>query len=309
MANHSLSVLLILPNDPEGQGALLLQILLQDVTRSKVTTLVAPTFTSALDLLEQGVGDIALICSSFEADGDFERLAAIRRVSPEVPLVVIADTVERDLAWRVIEVGADDCLLKVEVSSAALTRSLRYALDHRRHTSALARLERYDPRTGLLAHRALFSVLERFHRRCRQGGSFSFAVLVVGIVDHGALVHRCGHFVVEEVMARVANRLEDAARPGDVVARLGDDGFVLVLPAVGQRHEAESVAGRLRRRFREPLRIRDIELQLTLRTGLALSGPRVEEAAYDGPHDMLGAAVLDSKLSLPALGLATAELN
>lgn len=309
MEHRRLTVLLVLSDDDGGHGALLLQILLAEAVPNEVTTVAPPRIESALDLHSEGIGDVVLFCARFDEDEDLDRLNALRQVNPRAPLVAIADTIDRDLAWRVIEAGADDCLLRAELSSAALGRALRYALDHQRSSAALARLERYDPLTGLLAHRALFAVLDRFHRRCRQGMGFSFAVLVVSIVDHTAILRQAGHFVAEELMARVALTLEDAARPGDVVARLGDDGFVLVLPAVHNQEEADAVAGRMRQLLLAPVKIRGLELRLTIRTGIALSGPRVTEAAYDGPHDMLGAAVLDSKLSLPAVTLAGADLN
>lgn len=309
MEHRRLTVLLVLSDDDAGHGALLLQILLAEAVPNEVTTVAPPRFESALDLHSEGIADVVLFGASFDTTEDLERLEALRQVNPRAPLVAIADTLDRDRAWQVIEAGADDCLLRAELSSAALGRALRYALDHQRTSAALARLERYDPLTGLLAHRALFAVLDRFHRRCRRSGDFSFAVLVVSIVDHGAILRRSGHFVAEELMARVALLLEDAARPGDVVARLGDDGFVLVLPTVANQDEADAVAGRMRQLLLAPMQVRGLELHLGIRTGLALSGPRVAEAAYDGPHDMLGAAVLDSKLSLPALTLASADLN
>lgn len=303
MAHDPLTLLLVLPHGDRGHDDLLLRILLADADLGDLTTIAPACVQSAEDLMRQGVCDAALVMAPFGDDDDLAILRRLVGASPSTPVLAIAETPDRPRTWKILDTGARDCLSKAELSSALLSRAIRYALEVQRHAAARRQLERYDPLTGLLTHGSLFAVIERFHHRCRRG-DFSFALLVIGIHDHAPLRRRRGHVFAEEVMVELAHRLESTARPGDVVARLGDEGFVLVLPSVTDAHQAETVGQRCGELLRNPLDIRQEQICVDVRTGFALHGPRVREAAFDGPHDMLGAAILESKLAPPSLGVS-----
>ncbi|MEO1369660.1 MAG: diguanylate cyclase, partial [Acidobacteriota bacterium] len=145
--------------------------------------------------------------------------------------------------------------------------------------------ERDDPATEALAAK-LGAALDRKQRR----PDFQFAVLAVDVADFYSIRQRHGRHSSEQLLVTLARRLMASARPLDAVGRLPDAEFVLVMPNLDDKGDAWAVAWRLETRLTEPIRIDDEPLQVSPRWGITLSAD-----TFDGPHDMLGAAVLESK--------------
>jgi diguanylate cyclase (GGDEF)-like protein len=99
-----------------------------------------------------------------------------------------------------------------------------------------------DPLTGLLNRRALFEAYGR-------GALADETVVVVFDLDRFKSINdQHGHAVGDAVLRRFGETLLAHSRPGDSVARLGGEEFVLILPATPQPMAAK-IAERIRRRF------------------------------------------------------------
>ncbi len=137
----------------------------------------------------------------------------------------------------------------------------------------------YDNLTGV-PNRALgLDLLRRAITRTRRQGERRFAALVVDIDRFKAQNDGLGHGAGDELLRAFARRLGTAVRPGDVIARLGNDVFLLVLDAVHEPEEAERVADRVHLLLKEPLRVLTHELVVTASLGIALHDPSTESAA------------------------------
>lgn len=78
-----------------------------------------------------------------------------------------------------------------------------------------------------------------------------------------------GHVAGDDLIGRVADRLEEHLRPSDVVARLGGDEFLVLLTDLNGPGQAEEVAGRLLDSLRAPISIRGETLFVTASIGIA----------------------------------------
>lgn len=135
----------------------------------------------------------------------------------------------------------------------------------------LASLVRTDALTGLANQRAFDEALRReFKRAQRQRGLLAVAVL--DLDDFKLFNQQHGTAVGDLALQRVAALLNERfKRDTDVVARLGGEEFVALLPGVGMA-EAQGVLELLRDDLRE-LRLPDGQGSLTLSIGLAAASP------------------------------------
>jgi diguanylate cyclase (GGDEF)-like protein len=111
-----------------------------------------------------------------------------------------------------------------------------------------------------------------------------------GTVAHGVLVelddfHLVAGWCGEDVVVAVGARLMGALRATDLLGRLPDDRFLVLLPG-GSHAEARRVAERLRRALTEaPFPVGDDQVHLTATLGVAKIGPETEHL-----EDLLAAA-------------------
>ncbi|MCU1473553.1 EAL domain-containing protein [Amnibacterium sp.] len=87
-----------------------------------------------------------------------------------------------------------------------------------------------------------------------------------------------GHRMGDRVLQEVAARLVAAARPDDLVARVGGDEFVVLVPRVHSSLEVDALVRRVETAFAEPLSIEGVPVRVALSLGTATSG-RVNRAS------------------------------
>ena len=99
----------------------------------------------------------------------------------------------------------------------------------------------HDALTGL-ANRHLFQEHLSLALALAQRRANQVAVLFLDL-DHFKVVNdSLGHSVGDELLREVANRLKDAVREGDTVARVGGDEFTIVLQELARPQDAAIVA-------------------------------------------------------------------
>ncbi|MGH9133015.1 MAG: putative bifunctional diguanylate cyclase/phosphodiesterase [Ilumatobacteraceae bacterium] len=147
-----------------------------------------------------------------------------------------------------------------DVTDAVLeTERLRHDLEH-------------DRLTGLINRAALLRRLAAAIESARTRGG-QIAVLVVD-VDHLRDVNDAlGHEIGDRLLTSTARRLASAVRPTDVVARFGGDEFVVFYTDVADSTVALDLADRARRALTGRLTIKQLELDVSVSIGVALSDP------------------------------------
>lgn len=140
----------------------------------------------------------------------------------------------------------------------------------RRLDQELIRQARQDPLTGIANRRVMWACGQRVLGEAQQ--KRSCAALLMIDVDHFKSVNdRFGHGLGDQVLVGIAGTLRGQIREQDVVARVGGEEFMVLLPQTGSE-AAMVIADRLRaavERIAFPLADGD-RLQCTISIGLGL---------------------------------------
>jgi two-component system cell cycle response regulator len=227
----------------------------------------AGELSEALARLAQGGIDAVLLDLELpDSHGmvTFERAYAF---APDVPIVVLTSVSDEEVGMSTVQGGAQDFLVKDEVSTPVLARAVRHAIERHQLLSALRSLSLMDDLTGLYNRRGFADLGEQYlklARRTARGVAMVFLDL-----DHFKTINdSLGHHVGDRALQKVADILRDTFRSSDIKARLGGDEFaVLALEASGE--SAEALIDRLRERFRDFNRSEGEPYNLSASIGMA----------------------------------------
>jgi diguanylate cyclase (GGDEF)-like protein/PAS domain S-box-containing protein len=131
----------------------------------------------------------------------------------------------------------------------------------------------HDSLTGL-ANRALFvDRLDHAISRTRRANE-RIAVLFLDLDDFKTVNDSLGHGEGDQLLVSTAERLQNALRESDTLARMGGDEFAVLLEDVANEAAAEAVGERLLAALQPPFRHGARELIVRASVGVALAGRR-----------------------------------
>jgi diguanylate cyclase (GGDEF)-like protein len=194
----------------------------------------------------------------------FERMYAF---APDVPVIVLTNDGEDDLAVRAVQGGAQDCMRKDEADPSVLLRSVRYAIERHRLLAALRSLSLIDGLTDLYNRRG-FSELGEQYLKLAGRSSRSASLIYLDIDRFKTINDTLGHHVGDRALLSVADTLRDTFRRSDIIARLGGDEFA-VLAFETSEENAETLVERLRAELKEVNDTTRERFQLSVSIGLA----------------------------------------
>jgi diguanylate cyclase (GGDEF)-like protein/PAS domain S-box-containing protein len=141
----------------------------------------------------------------------------------------------------------------------------------------LTRRATHDPLTGLpnrlLIRERLVNALQRSRRR-----GLAVALLFVDLDGFKLINDTHGHEAGDALLKTVAARLIDQVRPGDTVARLAGDEFVVLCEQVEQPTSISVVAERINDSLRQPFEFGATSLFVTASIGVAIGSGSTHSA-------------------------------
>ncbi len=202
-------------------------------------------------------------------------------------LVLLEDT-NTALATKVLDMGAHDIAsldadpreIALRLEALLCSKQADDMQKARLRTGLLAAVT--DPLTGLYNRRYALSQMQRLIDAARHGQQ-PFAVMVADL-DHFKTVNDTyGHAAGDQVLTQVAHTLRDALRPGDCLARIGGEEFLVLMPQ-SDKKSARAMARHLCRSVRETpvvLAGADVSLALTVSIGATVADPAQRGDALD----------------------------
>ncbi len=219
------------------------------------------------ELLEHGANSV-LLDLSLPAIDALGAIGQVRTAAPDAPLVVLAEDADDRRALASLRAGAQDFIVKRDLSAASLHRAMRYAIERKRLEVRLAHMALHDPLTEL-PNRALFLdrlgvALDRSRRTNTRVG-----VLFLDVDNFKHINDSYGHEAGDTVLVNLAERLRAMLRPMDTVARFGGDEFTFLFEDLASDREIVLIAERIRRATSRPIRMAEDDASVTVSMGIA----------------------------------------
>ncbi|MEM7760300.1 MAG: EAL domain-containing protein [Cyanobacteria bacterium P01_A01_bin.40] len=250
-------------------------------------------------LRESQPWDIVLADYSMPQFSAIAALEVLKEWQLDLPFVIVSGKIGEDTAVAAMKAGAHDYLVKGKLSRLvpAVERELREAVLREEYRAAQKRLRYlayYDKLTDL-PNRTLF--LEHLSREIAQNAELNrplsdgllhsdcwsakncFAVLLLSIDRFRNIKHSLGYIISEQLLVAIARRLEQdvANLDSQVVARIGEDEFALLITGLSDVNDVMNRADRLYRELIKPLEIDNATVCSTVSIGIALNQENNQE--------------------------------
>ncbi|WP_347058784.1 EAL domain-containing protein [Blastococcus sp. HT6-30] len=178
-------------------------------------------------------------------------------------------TTRQGISWFQLQATRVDDEGRVVVTHTDIT-------DQVRARDELVWQVRHDDLTGLPNRSRLLELTGMALAADHRAG---VALLVLDLDGFKTINDSLGHQIGDELLRLVGGRLSEQVRPGDAVARLGADQFV-VLAHGCDASEAAALAFRLQTAFARPFAVREITVPLSASIGVAVARPEVRDAHH-----------------------------
>lgn len=305
------------------EGARILLVENKEFERKKITDSLAADLNivmgvesgiKAMELIAAHDFDVLMVSLNLE-DEDGLRLCSHLRSNEKtraLPIVMISEENDMDRVAHGLEIGAHDYILrpleKNELVARIRTQIRRKRFQERLRSTYEISLSMAltDSLTGLYNRRYLEVHLEKLldsNARSKK----ALGVIMMDIDHFKAVNDTHGHKVGDEVLKVFADRLKKNLRSFDLVARLGGEEFVAILPDVSPER-AYMVAERLRRAIAEdpiPCSVEGGTLDVTTSVGgaiiqnggheIAALLERADKALYEAKNNGRNCAYFEGK--------------
>ncbi|WP_417310915.1 EAL domain-containing protein [Devosia sp.] len=236
----------------------------------------ADTGTEGLQKALSKQYDAILLDYQIPPSNGIEVLREIRgSLGNSTAIIMLSHSNDEALALSCIEAGAQDFIMKSEVSVTRLKRSILIASERNtlekqveKSNSQLRELAERDTLTGLrnryVFDTTLSSELERAKRNSSQ-----LALLFLDVDNFKRINDVLGHQAGDDFLKDIARRLEGVIRSSDTLCRLGGDEFAILVSDLEHLEKVRVLSDRVLEAMRPPISLMGQSLSITVSVGIA----------------------------------------
>ena len=224
MLGESLNVLMV---EDDIDFVHLIRWLLADVERGQITLANTSTLAETRDHIATDSFDAILLDLFLPDSNGLDTFTHVRILAPNIPIVVLSAHNDFRLALQAVREGAQDYLIKGDMSGPLLSRALRYAIERHNLLDTLRHLSLLDELTSLYNRRG-FLELARQHHMLAKRTDRNLALIFADLDGLKKINDQFGHLAGDKALVNTANVLRKTFRRSDIVARLGGDEFAVL---------------------------------------------------------------------------------
>jgi diguanylate cyclase (GGDEF)-like protein len=192
----------------------------------------------AIDRLINERIDIILLDLNLSDSWGYSTFKEIQSLELSVPVILMTGMSDEEIALMAIQEGAQDFMVKGEVDSKLLFRSIRYAIERHQMQVELRSLSLKDELTGLYNRRGFLTLAGQHLKLARRTGQ-EFFILFADIDDLKEINDTFGHAEGDAILDAAATVFRQTFKEPDILARYGGDEFLaLITDAVNDSEES-----------------------------------------------------------------------
>lgn len=263
------------------------------------------TLANAVSLMQQVADEdipdvLVLVLPEMTATAieDLRLISTLRATSAarHTGLIVLLASTDPSLAANALDLGADDVMtdgfdaMELALRIRSVMRRKRMGEHLRASVRNSVQAAVFDPLTGLYNRRYAMPHLGRIAAHARSTGR-SFAVMAADLDHFKSINDAYGHASGDAVLVEVARRLQSTVRNTDMVARIGGEEFMVVMPGA-KLEQAQGKALRICQEISStPFSIPGsaVPIDVTISIGMALGS--ADDTSHADP-EALGSAIL-----------------
>jgi two-component system cell cycle response regulator len=227
--------------ESNGEDLLFLESALREIGEGihwtqwvQVETHQASNWREAAAILKNRAIDVVLLGLNLSDSQGAETFRRTQAMAPQIPIVLIVEDPDRDLAAQLVREGAQDFLLRGQLDCGPLIHALENAMERHRLVSALRATTMIDPLTGLL-NRGGFLTLAGRDRMLAERLGVRF--ILIAAENGNTRAHRLSAGPGQQkstpsqdlALVEAADHLRSLAGPMGLTARIADTRFAITL--------------------------------------------------------------------------------
>ncbi|MGD1713653.1 putative bifunctional diguanylate cyclase/phosphodiesterase [Dapis sp. BLCC M172] len=304
LSPRTLNILLI--EDNPGDVFLILEMLRLANTTQFNTTQVE-RLEKAITQLQQNEFDVILLDLNLPDSKGIETVISINEQAPYTPIVVLTVTNSQELGVETVREKAQDFLIKEQVSTAFLVRSIYYAIE-RKHSESEILLQKHhleqriaiqtqelnqlqqelqhiiyqrqnieeellynashDSLTNLQNRAWFLERLSHVLEIAKRDATYFFSILLIDINRFQVLNTSLGYPTGDQILREFANLLQTIIRSEDSVARCGGDEFAILVENSQSCGEGIRLAQRIQEGLKSPFKFDQQEVIISVSIGI-----------------------------------------
>ena len=186
-----------------------------------------------------------------------------------VPLILLLDDENDQLASQLRELGAQDYLVRGQLQDALVHRVLDYSIQLKQARDTIQQLSNRDSLTGALNRTGFRAHMERAMERSERY-DFNTALLYINMDQFANINDHYGETDGDLLIKTISRRLINKMRSTDSIARLGGDEFAIVLEDVSNSRDVELIAEKMIKSITAPMILSEQQVSIDASIGAAI---------------------------------------
>lgn len=256
--------------DDDGDARQVKRDCAKEFEQEQFTLIRVDTLEVALAELKASYFDVILLDLNLGDGRKLANLKAIKKQSPDSPIVVLSGHDDTQTALDAVRAGAQEYIIKSSRNSRQLGLAILSSIERKAYERHLYQLANQDELTGLHNRRAFNNYLQPWLVRAKRWKR-SETIMFMDVNNFKCVNDTYGHDVGDLLLQHIASTLRAGLRECDMLARFAGDEFIVHLDGQSQESTEISakIADKISELFEEPILIAGHEIKTSVSIGIA----------------------------------------